>query len=297
MHFNEIDSIHELHRYYQCGPPQHPLITIIDLGAVQPERPETEAFYRLSLFTIMCKGFDGTIKYGRSAYDFSEGTLMFMAPHQVVAISSEIKDVKGWALFFHPDLLAGSALRQKIHEYSFFYYDVNEALHVSDEENRLLLEVLNRIRGEYAQNMDRHTHTLINDHLQLLLSYCSRFYDRQFLTREVMGTELVQRFEKLLREYFLQEDLVEKGLPDVKWFASQLHLSPGYLSDLLHRYTGKTTLEYIHLALVDKAKALLGDTTKPVGEIAYELGFAHPSHFTKLFKAKVGVSPRAFRKG
>jgi AraC-like DNA-binding protein len=241
----------------------------------------------------MCKRFDGIMKYGRGTYDFNEGSLMFTAPQQIIAVSPDINAVEGWGLFFHPHLLSGSGLQMR--EYSFFNYDVNEALHISDDENQTLLDCLEKIKKEYSQNTDRHTQGLIVDNLRLLLNYCNRFYDRQFLTRAKVNKDIVQQFEQLLHDYFASE-LIEAGLPGVKYFASKLNLSSHYLSDLLNKHTGKTTQEFIHLAFAEKAKHLLWSTQKPISEIAYELGFEHPSHFTKLFKSQTGQSPREFRK-
>jgi len=291
----DILSISELHEFYRYGKPRHPLITIIDLGKAQPVRPAEEVYYRTAFYLIMCKRFKGQLKYGRTYYDFAEGSLMFTAPNQVVAASPDIQDVEGWGLFFHPDLIAASPLGQKIDQYSFFHYDTHEALHVSDEENRILVDVLDKIGREYEQHIDKHTHILINDNLQLLLNYCERFYDRQFLTRNKVNNDIVTRFERLLKDYFSQDTLPDKGVPEVKIFAAALNLSPSYLSDMLKRYTGKTTQEHIYLVLIDKAKSLLWGTTASVSEIAYQLGFEHPSHFTKLFKMKTGVSPSDFR--
>lgn len=184
----------------------------------------------------MCKRFEGTMKYGKTHYDFDEGSLMFTAPHQVISSSQGIKILEGWGLFFHPDLLAGSELGLKIHNYSFFHYDLNEALHISDDEKQTLLDCLKKIEVEYGQNFDKHTQGLIVDNLQLMLTYCTRFYDRQFFTRAKPSNDIVQKFERMLNEYFLQETLVENGLPDVKHFASELNLSPSYLSDVLSKY-------------------------------------------------------------
>ena len=295
MNYRDIPTISALHDFYQVGGPRHPLISIIDLKKGNPDRRPEEQFYRLGLYSIVCKRFKGLLRYGKSAYDFEEGTLMFTAPHQVVAGSPDIQVSEGWGLFFHPDLLNRSELGRKIDSYSFFHYDVNEALHISEEEDAVLQDCLKKIEREYSQNMDKHTQNLIIDNIQLMLNYCDRFYDRQFLTRGKTNNDLVQQFERLLSDYFSQDSLVEVGIPDVKYFASHLNLSPGYLSDLLHKYTGKTTQEHIHLRLTDKAKSLLWGTDKSVSEIAYELGFEHPSHFTKLFKTKTGLAPMQFR--
>ncbi len=292
----DMNTIGALHDYYRYGKPKHPLITVIDLADAHPDRPEGEIFFRTGFYSIICKRFEGILKYGRSHYDFEEGTLMFTSPGQVISSNPGIRNVEGWGLFFHPDLLNRSELGRKIQSYSFFHYDVNEALHLSEDEDKTLQDCLIKIEREYAQNIDRHTQGLIVDNLQLILSYCDRFYDRQFMTRAKVGRDTVQQFEHLLREYFGADSLVEEGLPDVQYFASALGYSSGYLSDLLLKYTGKTTLEHIHLQLIDRAKHLLWSTDKPVSAIAYELGFEHPSHFSKLFKARTGESPRSFRK-
>ena len=184
---------------------------------------------------------------------------------------------------------------RKLALFSFFGYDFNEALHISDAEKKVLEDCLQNIQREISMNLDTHSHNLILTNLELFLSYCSRFYDRQFLTRIKASNDTVEKFERLLNDYFAQASLIEAGMPDVKYFASQLHLSANYLSDLLNKYTGKTTQEHIHLKLIDNAKSLLWSTDNSISEIAYDLGFEHPSHFTKLFKNKTGMSPKHFR--
>jgi len=181
-------------------------------------------------------------------------------------------------------------------QYTFFNYESNEALHISEVEKLALLDCVKKIEREYSQNVDKHTQTLIQNNIELLLNYCSRFYDRQFYTREKVSTDVVQAFEKLLQDHFAKDTLINNGLPGVKSFAEQLHLSPNYLSDLLQKFTGKTTQEHIHLQLIDKAKSLLWSTNMPVSEIAYTLGFEHPPHFTRLFRQKTGYSPSEYRK-
>src|ERR1700754_532483 len=268
----DIDSISELHEFYGVGKPRHPLITAIDLTNNQINRPKEALTYRLGFYTIFCKKFTGTLKYGRSYYDFSEGSLMFTAPGQIVSPSPEIHVEEGWGLFFHPDLVNSGALGRKMSDYTFFHYEANEALHVSEEEKNILTMCIQNIRKEYLQNIDKHTNGLIQLNIELLLNYCSRFYDRQFYTRTKVNTDVVQAFEKLIKDYFSQETLIDTRLPNVGYFASRMNLSPNYLSDLLQRFTGKATQEYIHLALVDKAKSLLWSTQKSVSEIAYTLG-------------------------
>src|SRR4051812_41914989 len=278
--FVDIKTISDLHRFYGLPGPAHPLITIIDLSEVKRTGASEELYYRTNFYTISCKRYDGVLKYGRSHFDFEEGSLIFAAPHQVIGSSPGSTIKEGWGLFFHPDLLNVSGLGKKITEYSFFNYDLKEALHISEEENEILRDCLSKIKKEYSQNIDKHTQGLILDNITLLLNYCDRFYDRQFLTRAKTNNDLLQRFENLLKDYFNSENLAKKGMPDVKYFASHLNLSPNYLSDLLHRHTGKTTQEYIHLQVVDKAKSLLHGTPLTISEIAYKLGFIYPSHFT-----------------
>ncbi|GAB3915208.1 hypothetical protein GCM10028803_61760 [Larkinella knui] len=198
-------------------------------------------------------------------------------------------------MFFHPDLIYNCSLGRRIKEYTFFYYEISEALHISQEEKDTLEACLQNIRKEYTQNIDKHTHTLIQSNIELLLNYCSRFYERQFYTRQKVSNDAVQQFEKLLNDYFAQPTLINTGLPSVAYFAEQMHLSPNYLSDLLHRFTGKTTQEYIHLQVVDKAKSLLWSTDQSVSEIAYALGFGYPSQFSRLFKNKTGYAPSEYR--
>jgi len=293
--FIDIESITKLHELYGAGKPRHPLITVIDLARHQLRRPVAVVTYRLGFYSIFCKKFSGMLRYGRSYYDFSEGSLMFTAPGQATSPGTGPKVEEGWGLFFHPDLINNSPLGRKMHDYSFFQYEANEALHVSEEEKSTLAACLANIQKEYAQNIDKHTQSLIQSNIELLLNYCSRFYDRQFYTREKVNSDVVQQFEKLLKEYFAQDALIHSGLPNVKYFADQLNLSSNYLSDLLHKFTGKSTQEHIHLKLVDKAKSLLWSTQSPVSQIAYALGFEHPSHFTRLFKQKTGYAPSDYR--
>jgi AraC-like DNA-binding protein len=292
----ELESIGELHDFVQSPRPRHPLVSVIDHRDFYARRPKNVGVkFRFGFYTISCKKFEGLMYYGKGHYDFKDGSLAFTAPGQIVGPGPDIHVEEGWGLFVHPDLFYGTALGRKMHEYSFFHYEVNEALHISEEENLLIRDCLAKIEREYQGSIDKHTQGLIVSNIELLLNYCNRFYDRQFYTRAKVNADVVQRFEALLKEYFGQPTLIEAGLPPVSWFASRLHLSPSYLSDLLQKTTGKSTLEHIHLELVDRAKDLLWGTESSISEIAYELGFEHPSHFTKIFKAKTGKSPSEFR--
>lgn len=292
----DIESISSLHDYVGAPKPKHPLISLIDNTQFYAQCPRELTAFRFGFYTISCKRIHGVLKYGKGNYDFSEGSLMFTAPWQVITGSIEEGGVEeGWALFIHPDLINATELGKKMHQYSFFSYDVNEALHISEEEKQVIRDCVAKIEREYSQNIDKHTLRLITGNIELLLNYCDRFYDRQFYTRAKVSNDLVQHFERLLNDYFAKDTLIETGLPNVRYFASELNLSPNYLSDLLNRFTGKTTQEHIHLRMIDKAKSLLWGTGQSISEIAYDLGFEHPSHFTKIFKTKTGKSPSAFR--
>jgi AraC-like DNA-binding protein len=293
--FLDIETIGDMHRLMQQAPPRHPLVSLINHTDFYEKRPGGSPTYRFGFYTVSCKRFEGLLKYGRGNYDFSQGTLMFTAPGQAITAQNKLAVEEGWALFFHPDLIHGSDLDKKMHSYSFFNYEVNEALHVSDEEELTLIDCVGKIEKEYSQNIDKHTQGLIVSNIELLLNYCNRFYDRQFYTRSKVSNDVVQQFELLLKDYFTQNTLLDTGLPNVSYFASRLNLSSNYLSDLLQKFTGKTTLEHIHLELIGRAKSLLWSTDASISEIAYQLGFDHPSHFTKIFKTKTGKSPREFR--
>ena len=293
----DIESISDLHALVHYAPPKHPLISVIDHADFYAQRPMGDQLYRFGFYTISCKRFEGLLHYGKSHYDFRHGSLLFTAPGQVIGSGSNVTVDEGWALFIHPDLLHGSGLASRMHEYSFFHYDVNEALHVSDEEAMVLKDCVDKIGRECLLPIDKHTQRVLVSTVELLLNYCSRYYDRQFYTRAKVNSDVVQRFERLLKDYFAQDSLIEAGMPTVGYFASQLHLSTSYLSDLLQKSTGKSTVEHIHLELVEKAKSLLWGTENSISEIAYELGFEHPSHFTKVFKAKTGKSPKEYRSG
>ena len=291
----DLQSISDLHKLVEYTPPKHPLISVIDHADFYKKRPKENIFYRFGFYTISCKKFEGLLKYGKGYYDFSEGSLLFTAPGQVLAPGPDVTVEEGWALFIHPDLIYGTDLGKKMHQYTFFNYEANEALHISEEEKLIIKDCVAKIEKEYSQNIDKHSQGLIVSNIELLLNYCNRFYDRQFYTRAKVNSDVVQQFEKLVKDYFSQDSLIETGLPNVKYFASRLNLSPNYLSDLLNKFTGKTTQEHIHLELIDKAKTLLWGTDNSISEIAYGLGFEHPSHFTKLFKSKTGKSPSEYR--
>jgi AraC family transcriptional regulator, transcriptional activator of pobA len=239
----------------------------------------------------------GDIKYGANYYDYQEGTIVFMAPGQVIGINNDAENFhpKGRGLFFHPDLIHDTSLGRNIKEYSFFSYSSNEALHVSEKEKQILLEVMKKIEYELKQSIDKHSKTLIANNIELLLNYCLRFYDRQFITRSLQNKDILVRFEKLLDNYFQLEITQTLGLPTVKYCADQLNLSANYFGDLIKKETGKSAQEHIQLKVMDIAKERIFDRSKTLSEIAYELGFKHPQHFSRMFKKSTGYTPNEFK--
>ncbi|CAN1529100.1 DNA-binding transcriptional regulator AraC [Spirosomataceae bacterium] len=276
-------------------PNLHPLVSLLDLSKGNPLK---RSKFRLDFYAIIIKDSKcGDLRYGLKHYDYEEGTIVFFGPGQVGGTEPEGEwhQPYGLALVFHPDLIKGTSLAKTIHEYSFFSYDSCEALHVSEKERALIDICFGNIETEVKQNIDKHSKKILVANIELLLKYCSRFYDRQFITRETANHQVIEKFENLLTDYILSENLQNIGLPSVTYFAEELHLSPNYLGDLLKKETGKTTLELIHLKILDLAKDKVMDTNKSISEIAYELGFKYPQHFTRLFKQKVGVSPNEWR--
>lgn len=292
-----LNSISEVHRLMGFEKPQHPLISIFQH---KPDfsNPVKHARITSSLYFIALKeGFSGSFAYGRNSYDFEEGTMIFMAPGQVMGSKDveEESDARGWTLLFHPDLIRKSELGQTIDNYSFFDYEVNEALHLSDKEKQVLNDQVVKIQEEISANIDKHSQKLIVTNLQLLLDYCTRYYDRQFYTRTNLNRDVFSRFEHLLKEYFRAEKQLATGIPSVRFCSEELNMSANYLSDLLKKETGRNAQDHIHSFIIDKAKTLLLSSNEPVGQVAYGLGFEYSQHFSKMFKAKTGMSPREYR--
>jgi AraC-like DNA-binding protein len=273
----------------------HPLVSVYDLSGmklISPVRVNL-GFYCVFLKEAKC----GDLKYGCNYYDYQEGTLVFIAPDQVVGIGNPPgnPDPKGWALLFHPDLIRGTSLGHNIKDYSFFSYEANEALHLSEKERQIILDCLNKIDYELHQSIDKHSKKLIANNIELFLNYCMRFYDRQFITRSLVNKDLLVRFENLMDNYLKSEMTRTVGLPTVKYCADQLHLSPNYFGDLIKKETGKSAQENIQLKVMEIAKERIFDTSKSVSEIAYELGFKHPQHFSRMFKNGTGFTPNEYR--
>jgi AraC family transcriptional regulator, transcriptional activator of pobA len=272
----------------------HPLVSVVDLSKAAPRqlRRMSYGFYVVFLKEIKC----GDLKYGISNYDYDEGTLVFLAPGQVIgSYSEEWYQPKGLALVFHADFIHCTSLGRHMNDYSFFSYTTNEALHLSERERQIILDCFSKIKFELEHGVDKHSKTLIASNIELFLNYCVRFYDRQFITRDNANKGILERFETLLNDFFASDKPQEVGLPSVAYCASELNLSANYFGDLIKKETGKSANEYIHLKLIDAAKAKIFDANKSVTEIAYELGFKYPPHFTRVFKQHTGVTPQEYR--
>lgn len=273
----------------------HPLVSVLDQSRstrIQPTRQLSE-LYIIFLKDIHCL----PLIYGRNQYDYQDETLLFIAPGQVFGFDQTTADLQpnGWALAFHPDLIRGTSLGKHIRDYSFFGYDINEALHISERERQIVLECFRKIHYELEHPIDRHTRTLIVSTIELFLNYCVRFYDRQFITREHLNNDVLVRFEELMDTYFGSDKPHTLGLPSVGYCADQLNLSANYFGELVKKQTGKSAQEYIQLKLIEVAKEKMFDRSKSISETAYEMGFKYPQHFARLFKQHVGQSPNEYR--
>lgn len=273
----------------------HPLVSVIDFSKCLPIEPMRRlfGFYAVFLKDVKC----GDLRYGRQYYDYQEGTLVFLAPGQVVEVGNRDQAVrpKGWGLLFHPDLLKGTSLGRMMKNYTFFSYESNEALHLSDRERQVVFDCLGNIEAELHRGIDKHSKMLITSNIELLLNYCLRFYDRQFITRENVNKDILIRFEELIDDYFQSGKPMNMGLLTVGYCADRLHLSANYFGDLIKKETGRTAQEHIQMKLMDIAKEKVLDPSKTISEISYELGFQYPQHFTRLFKRCVGCTPNEYR--
>lgn len=292
-----LKSISDLNHFVQSKT-KHPLVAVVDFSKVD-EFIEEGTRISSDFYSIMFKNYCvNHLRYGRQAYDFQDGSLICIAPKQVLSMDSEIEkkeDMLGWGLFFHPDLLRGTPLSEKMNEYTFFSYETSEALHLSDKEKEILNDIIQKIETELEENMDKHSQTLIVSNIELLLNYCSRYYGRQFITRKNSNSNTITQVEKLLKAYFQNDLLKEKGLPTVKYLAENVNLSANYLSDLLKKETGMNAQDHIHYYLIEEAKNILLNSSASVSEIAYALGFEYPQYFSKLFKQKTGQTPIEYR--
>nr|WP_230324977.1 helix-turn-helix transcriptional regulator [Bacteroides thetaiotaomicron] len=277
--------------------PKHPLIGLINHEDIQYYDDEKLINKTYEFYTISRKiNFAGTMKYGQHYYDFQEGVMVFHGPKQVII--SELTDdakLKGWTLLIHPDFIRTYSLAEKIKQFGFFSYSMNEALHLSEEEADTIEEVMDTIRKEYNSGIDNYSQDILTLQVELLLNYCNRFYNRQFITRKLANSDLLVKFEKLLSDYFESGELALNGIPSVHHFSNELNMSANYLSDMLRSLTGQSTQQHIHDKLIDKAKEILTTTNLTVGEIAYDLGFEYPQSFSKLFKSKTNLTPLEYR--
>lgn len=293
----KIKSISEYHRLLGVGKPQHPLIGLINHEDIQNYADEKLKNKTYDFYTISRKiNYTGTMKYGQHYYDFQEGAMVFHGPNQVIVSElAEDANLKGWTMLIHPDFIRTSPLAAKITKFGFFSYMANEALHLSDKEATIIEEVMDTIRKEYSSAIDIYSQDILISQIELLLNYCNRFYNRQFITRKAVNNELLIKFEKLINDYFEGDNLALKGVPSVQYFSSQLNMSANYLSDMLRNLTGQSTQQHIQDKLIEKAKQLLTTTNMTISEIAYELGFEYSQSFSKLFKHKTKLTPLEFR--
>lgn len=292
----KFETLSELHRVIGLPKPLHPLISLVenkdnDIDTSKLPGSFTHDFYKISYK----KNLRGKIKYGQAYYDFDEGGLLFKAPNQVSANGEMGQDHSGFTLLFHPDFLATYPLAKKIKQFGFFSYSVNEALHLSDKEKATIVSIFKNIEEELQNGIDDFSQDVIISQIETLLNYSNRFYKRQFITRKAINSNLLEKLEEILDDYFRNEKSLTQGLPTVQYLADMLNISPSYLSDMLRSFTGQNAQQHIHNKLIEKAKEKISTTNLTISEIAYELGFEHPSSFNKLFKLKTNLSPLEFR--
>ncbi len=294
----KIDSISQVHDFFQLPKPRHPLVSVLPITDEMTNYDYGDYSYVFGFYQISLKsGISGSLSYGRNSYDFQEGTMVFMKPNQAIKIENnqEYQGASGWTLLFHPDLIRRSELGKLISSYSFFSYDTNEALHLSDDEKKALTELVAKIEKEYNQNIDKHSQELIISNIDLLLKYCKRYYDRQFFTRTNLNKDLITRFENTMLDYFNSEKSRELGVLTVGHCAKEINMSANYLGDLLKNETGISAKAHIQNFLVEKAKTRILSTNKSISEIAYDFGFEYPQSFNRLFKSKTGLTPTQYR--
>jgi AraC family transcriptional activator of pobA len=291
MHFKSLSDVHRCNNYPE---PEHPLITLFTCN---PLRSVTSYEVSTDFYVIAFKQFSsGEIRYGKTSYDHQSGSMYFLKPNQSIQMKNIALDGEGFEIWFHEDYLIGHALHKDIRKYSYFNYELNEALHISVKEQQIIWELYEKIANEYRNNQDEFTREIIIGHIESILRYSMRFYKRQFLNRFVQSGTTTTKFQTALASYFEKGLLETKGLPTVAMFAAELNLSPRYLSDLLKQETGKTAMDLIQSFLISEAKNLLNQSNFTVSETAYRLGFEHPTYFSRLFKKEAGISPNQFKK-
>ena len=290
-----LDSIDQYNKLYGLET-LHPSVSVINLNEATRAVDTIRINYGVyAIYLKMEKACD--IKYGRQKYDYEEGTIVCFAPGQTAETRPTTNQIKTntYGIIFHPDLLRGTSLNKTIKNYTFFSYEINEALHVSEEEQGIILDCLKIIHKELEHGIDKHSKNLIVTYIELLLGYCMRFYERQFITRSKSNHDVLVHFEQLLDEYFEGTTAENNGLPSVKYFADKLCLSPNYFGDLFKKETGKTPQEYIHEKVIEIAKDRISGTQDTISQIAYSLGFQYPQHLCRLFKKRVGYTPNKYR--
>ena len=274
----------------------HPLVSVIDMN--QATRLIGLKRFNYGIYALFLKMEKAcNIKYGRQTYDYQEGTVVCFAPGQTAETTptTDRPQMNVLGILFHPDLLRGTSLGKNIRNYSFFSYEANEALHLSEEERDILIHTLQIINKELEHGIDQHSKTLLVNYIELLLNYCMRFYERQFITRNSANKDALTKFEQLLDEYFQDQLPIQNGLPSVKYFADRVYLSPNYFGDMVKKETGKTPQEHIQTKVIELAKERIVDTEETVSQIAYSLGFQYPQHLCRLFKRRVGCTPNEYR--
>lgn len=296
--FVHSTSIADVYEFLNSGKPAHPLITLIREWP-QSEHDISQIKFTSDLYYLAMKSKKaGAFQYGRNSYDYQEGTMIFIGPGQVATFSGEPDppDGDGWTILFHPDLVRRSSLEAELRRYSFFRYEINEALHLAEKEREFLHTIADKIEQEIHQNIDKHSTGIIVQHVETILKYCQRYYERQFYMRTNINKDHISRFENFLNEYFESTKLSEQGVPTVEGCGRALNMSAPYLSDLLRAETGRSASDHIYGRLIDLAKSRLLASEITINELAYTLGFEYPQHFSKLFKTKTGFSPSEYRK-
>ncbi|RKO72224.1 AraC family transcriptional regulator [Sphingobacterium puteale] len=294
-----LKTISEFHKLRGLPAPKHPLISVINFDDMTEHTKVGKQSLLFDFYMISVKrNMDHKYRYGQKDYDFDEGVMFFMAPHQVLSVIREEqgKNPSGWMLMIHPDFLWNTSLSTSIKRYEFFDYSVNEALFLSEDEEIKILHIIENIKQEYQSNIDPFSQNIIISQLETLFNYSQRFYQRQFITRKKASHQFLEKLEIFLNEYFEGKLTMENGLPTVRLLSEKLNMSTQYMRGLLKSVTGQTTQQIIHEKVIEKAKERLSTTDLTIGEIAYELGFEHSQSFNKLFKAKTNISPREFRK-
>ncbi|QES88304.1 helix-turn-helix domain-containing protein [Rhizosphaericola mali] len=294
-----IKTISKYHQILGISKPEHPLFSVISLDDFRPPEENRRISVIFDFYIIsLKKNLEGTVKYiyGQQSYDFNEGTMFFIAPKQVFSFDSDQNfKSSGWMLLIHPDFLCGVPLAKTIRQYGFFSYSMNEALFLSEKEDATIASIVQLVKQEYHSNIDKFSQGLVIVQIELLLQYCDRFYNRQFLTRKINSHQILRRLEEILDDFFSSDRLENKKIPTVHSIAVALNISPTYLSTLLTALTGQSTQQHIHERLIEKAKEKLSISGLSISEIAYDLGFEHPQSFSKLFKSKTKLSPLEFR--